>query len=243
MDLKPFFNYYGGKWRVGRYYPRPRHTTIVEPFAGAAGYSVRHYQADVVLVDLDPVVAGVWDYLIHVTSAEVNRLPVKINHVDEIRGPQEARWLVGFWLNKGAAPAKTPGAWMRAGQHSTSFWGPEIQRRISTQVSYIRHWKSFNKSYQAGAQSKAATYFVDPPYSDLCGSLYRTKFTDYAELGSWCQNRSGQVIVCEKYGADWLPFRAFKDIKSMEGVRGKAVSREVIWSHNNAPTTRMKTAR
>ncbi len=36
-DLKPFFCYFGGKWRAAPHYPTPKHAEIVEPFAGAAG--------------------------------------------------------------------------------------------------------------------------------------------------------------------------------------------------------------
>lgn len=39
--LKPFWRYYGGKYRAAPRYPVPLHRTIVEPFAGAAGYSLR----------------------------------------------------------------------------------------------------------------------------------------------------------------------------------------------------------
>ena len=41
--MKPFFRYYGGKWRDCAKYPPPQFDTIVEPFAGSAGYSVRHH--------------------------------------------------------------------------------------------------------------------------------------------------------------------------------------------------------
>jgi hypothetical protein len=45
--LKPFFNYYGGKWRVARRYAPPEHDLIIEPFAGAAGYApVGQYLTD-----------------------------------------------------------------------------------------------------------------------------------------------------------------------------------------------------
>jgi hypothetical protein len=40
----------------------------VEPFAGAAGYSLRHYLHDVVLVERDPRIAGVWRYLLRVCA-------------------------------------------------------------------------------------------------------------------------------------------------------------------------------
>ena len=39
--LKPFWRYYGGKYRAAPAYPPPRLGTIVEPFAGSAGYSLR----------------------------------------------------------------------------------------------------------------------------------------------------------------------------------------------------------
>jgi hypothetical protein len=36
VSLRPFWRYYGGKWRAAPRYPRPTHDTIIEPFAGAA---------------------------------------------------------------------------------------------------------------------------------------------------------------------------------------------------------------
>ena len=35
MTLRPFFSYYGGKWRSAvKHYPAPEFDQIVEPFAG-----------------------------------------------------------------------------------------------------------------------------------------------------------------------------------------------------------------
>jgi site-specific DNA-adenine methylase len=52
--LKPFFCYYGGKWRAAPHYPAPEHDRIIEPFAGAAGYSMRYPQKRVALYEKDP---------------------------------------------------------------------------------------------------------------------------------------------------------------------------------------------
>lgn len=52
--LRPFFNYYGGKWRAALHYPGPRYDHIIEPFAGSAGYALRYYQRRITLVDSDP---------------------------------------------------------------------------------------------------------------------------------------------------------------------------------------------
>lgn len=81
--LQPFFSFFGGKWRVGLRYPAPMYPTIIEPFAGGAGYSVRYSDRQVVLYDADPIIAGLWSYLIKVSPAEVLALPLRV-------GTQEA---------------------------------------------------------------------------------------------------------------------------------------------------------
>lgn len=60
----PFFTFYGGKWRAAPRYPSPIYNTIVEPFAGAAGYAVRYYERDIILIEKDPEIAALWRYLI-----------------------------------------------------------------------------------------------------------------------------------------------------------------------------------
>jgi site-specific DNA-adenine methylase len=232
--LKPFFCYFGGKWRAANRYPFPVYDTIVEPFAGAAGYSLRHFSKKVVLYDLDPAICGVWEYLIHASVEEIRALPIDVSHVDQLDACQEAKWLIGFWLNKGASqPHLSPSAWMRSGIRPNSYWGETIRDRIATQIPSIRHWKIRNASYEI-APNEAATWFVDPPYRGDCGKLYRCRLEDkdYEKLGEWCQNRAGQVIVCEREGADWLPFSAFSTTKSTPG-RGKSYSKEVVWLNHS----------
>lgn len=227
-DLKPFFCFYGGKWRAAPHYPTPLHDTIIEPFAGAAGYATRHAGHKVVLYDADPRIAGLWQYLIGAKGSEIRSLPAVVESVNDIRGPQEARDLVGFWLNKGtAAPSKTPGAWMRSGIHPTSFWGSEIRARIAAQVEEIRHWKAYCKSWES-ATRQTATWFVDPPYEKM-GKHYKYSTVDYVALAQWCRRLSGQVLVCEAAGASWLPFKPFRSIKASPAKFGGKVSQEVIW--------------
>lgn len=91
VRLKPFFSFYGGKWRAAPRYPAPEHSTIIEPFAGSAGYSVRHHEQNVILYEIDPVIAGVWDYLIHAKESEIMSLPASVPHVKGFALPQEAR--------------------------------------------------------------------------------------------------------------------------------------------------------
>jgi site-specific DNA-adenine methylase len=55
------FSYYGSKTKLVHLYPPPKHDTIIEPFAGAAAYSLYgdHWQKQVILYDAYPKVAAV----------------------------------------------------------------------------------------------------------------------------------------------------------------------------------------
>lgn len=230
--MKPFFTFYGGKWRAAPRYPAPTRETIVEPFAGAAGYSVRHHGSRVILVEKDARIAALWRYLIAASPDEIMSLP-DIRHdqtIDDLGLPDGPRWLVGFWLNKGSnGPRRSPGAWMRSGTHNTSFWGPAIRARVASQVDAIKHWTVIHGDY-SDAPDIEATWFIDPPYKGA-GSIYKhsSREIDFDALASWCRSRRGQVMVCENDGANWLPFEYFMDAKSTEGRRGKSVSKEAIW--------------
>lgn len=233
--LKSMICYYGGKWRSAPHYPQPTHKTVIEPFAGAAGYSSRYPHLDVLLYDKDPIIAGLWDYLIHVPSSEIASLPIVVDHTDSLACCQEAKHLIGFWLNAGsAAPCKSPSSWMRSGTRPTAFWGEEIRSRIAKQVEMIRHWRVKCADY-TDAPDIPATWFIDPPYIGA-GKHYRMGCAgiDYSALAEWCSNREGQVIVCENDGANWLPFIPMGDLKSTPGRHRKGYSREVFYYNPHA---------
>jgi site-specific DNA-adenine methylase len=230
-QLRPFFGYYGGKWRDAiKHYPAPEHDVIVEPFAGSAGYSMRYANRKVILCEIDPVLAAVWRFLIRVKPREILAIPdlPLDGSVDDLKVSEEAKWLVGFWLNRGtASPRKSPSKWMRDGIRPGSFWGPRVRETIASQVESIRHWQVINSSYAEFASSRTATWFVDPPY-EAAGKHYRfgSEQVDYQALATWCRARRGQVIVCENEGATWLPFRELAEVKT---TRADKRSREVIW--------------
>jgi site-specific DNA-adenine methylase len=238
--LRPFFGFYGGKWRDAlKHYPTPAHKTLVEPFAGSAGYAIRHADRMVLLGEKDPVIYGVWHYLIHATPAEILRIPdlEPGQTVADLRVAQEARWLVGFWLNRGVSRPRTgPSAWMRDGIRPGSFWGARVRHTIASQVERIRHWKVFNCSYEDLPFTGEATWFIDPPYQKQ-GQHYHhgADAIDFAVLRAWCKSRPGQVIVCENEGADWLPFSRLADVKT---TRRGSRSVEVIWIGGNTRSTR-----
>lgn len=230
--LRPFFTYYGGKWRAAPKYPAPTHDTIVEPFAGSAGYATRYCDKRVILVEKDHKIASIWRYLIGADPERILGLPdigpegVAAHDLEDAE-----RWLIGMRLNNGVShPCNAPSAWMRRGTHARSFWGQAIRERIASQVGAIRHWTVIEGDYTE-APDITATWFVDPPYDCAAGRHYvhGSAGLDFAALGNWCRGLSGQRIVCEAMGATWLPFRHFADIKANESRNGGKVSREAVW--------------
>jgi hypothetical protein len=244
--LRPFWRYYGGKWAAARWYPAPRYETIIEPFAGAAGYSCHYPDRRVVLVDQSPVICGIWRWLIAVEPSEVLAIPdiPEGGTVDDLPCCQEARWLAGFWCNQGAAsPRKRPSAWVRSphpkvGNTDTLGWRPKVRERIARQVPLIRHWQVIEGDYRE-APDVEATWHVDPPYQ-VAGKYYpyRLARDDYAALGAWCLSLRGQVMVCEQAGADWLPFVTMAEVHAMSGKQkgSRTTSSEVVWPGEGTQT-------
>jgi len=203
--MKAFFPYYGAKLRASGMYPAPRHDMIVEPFAGSAGYSVRHGAGKrVILVDADENIARTWDFLTRATERDISSIPdvERGQPVRDIRACEEARLLVGWWVNRGSA---TPKNFVSSWSADGSGWCEETRQTIASQLRMIRRWKIIHGGYEH-APDVEATHFIDPPYSCHAGRLYRHNHIDYRRLSKWCRSRNGRVIVCEGRGADWLPF-------------------------------------
>ncbi len=231
--LRPFWRYYGGKWRAAPRYPGPLFDTIIEPFAGAAGYSLRYPDRNVILIDKYPVIVGIWRYLIAVQPEEVLKIPL-VDAVADLPAwvPQEARWLVGFTLNSAVvSPCNTisaGGKKMREKGRVFEGWSEMMRQRVATQCPKIRHWRVIEGDYTEAPNTKAV-WFVDPPYNNKAGSYYKQKFADYEALGEWCHTRLGQIIVCDNGGATLLPFRPFGVFQENLNKIGKGGSREVVW--------------
>ena len=221
--LKPFFSYFGSKYRIAHRYPNPRYDLIVEPFAGSAGYSLLYFDKAVLLVDASELIIGLWQYLIDVKESEIRKLPVNILEIEGIQVCQEAKWLIGFWITQ-AQSTPSPRAW---GFHARRFgWNEAIRDRVAGQLQYIRHWVARQGSYERILNSPA-TWYVDPPY-EKAGKRYKNRITDYKQLGDWCKTREGQVIVCEAEGARWLPFKPM--LSNLNGS-GKFY-KEILWTSN-----------
>ena len=214
--LKPFINYFGGKYRIAMMYPKPEFNTIIEPFAGGAGYSLRYHECNVKLYDKDEYIVEMWDYLINASKADIMSLPHDVDDVDCINVPQGAKYLIGFCLNTGASrPCKTRSKWGHKYISGCQFWGEKRRERIANQVEKIKHWTISKVDDYSDILNENATWFIDPPYQDK-GYAYRygSNAIDFNHLGSWCNERLGQLIVCEQKDATWMPFNNCKSVKA-----------------------------
>jgi len=205
------FSYYGRKGKVVKYYPVPVYDTIIEPFAGTAVYSLYgdNWQKKVILIDKYDVIFRIWKYLQQASVEDILKLPdvkngeelVKVNGFNELL--QEEKWLIGFSVNNGSAMPKNV-----AGRMNFNSWSRD-KKRIAGDLHKIKHWDIRCDEY-FNAPDMKATWFIDPPYSGLCGGKYykiNNKTINYERLTEWCKSRSGQTIVCGNTMETYLPFR------------------------------------
>lgn len=230
--LRQFFSYFGSKVSLAKHYPAPRFDTIVEPFAGSAGYSCLYPDREIILHDIDPVIVGVWKFLIRATYADIMSLPLK--PIDVAGLSQAERDFIGFWWRRaGAVPSAKPVPWALSGKWPSSFWTAQTRTRIANQVDRINHWKCSLRPILPNPKWYS-TYFIDPPYQQQ-GKRYTfgSEQMDYADLEGYCRwlqhGDQYQVIVCEASGADWLPFRPLYENRTVKYKKEKRMIQEMVW--------------
>jgi site-specific DNA-adenine methylase len=213
------FYYYGRKKQIVRHYPPPRYDTLIEPFAGAAAYSLHHNSSvsRVILIERDEKVADIWKWLIHeATQQDIQALP------DLKQGERSTEFLHIIH-----AATKMAFAFKRIKVTPVLARNWEISRRVfAKHLHEVKHWEIICGDYTE-APDIEATWFIDPPYQGHPGMGYRHSSAklDYAALKKWSLRRKGDIICCEGTDATYLPFRHLLDLK---GVAGKT-SREMIF--------------
>lgn len=227
--LHPFFSYFGSKYRLAKYYPKPEYNEIIEPFAGSAGYSLLYPDKQITLYEVYEPIVELWNYLINVSEEEILSLPLgpfdKNHPVESEVSSIPARILLGFWLTESQTNvSRYPLSKSRGGN-----WTERKRKMIASQLKYIRHWKVEKRSFDE-IENRKATWFIDPPYEEA-GKRYRYNKINYSILGQWCKERMGQVIVCEQNKAKWLNFEHFKTDRKVRNASNKDY-KELVWYNN-----------
>jgi hypothetical protein len=217
------WSYYGRKKKIIKYYPEPKHSTIIEPFAGTASYAYEYFDRDVILVDAYDVIIKIWKYLQNASENDILSLP-DVENAEFIGDKysylcQEERWLIGFCINNGSQRPKHT-----AGRMNFNSWSRD-KIRIANDLYKIKHWNFVLGDYRSIKNIKA-TWFIDPPYKFQ--KLYTVNSINYDDLSVWCGDRVGQVIVCEQLGATWMDF---SPLVSLSGQRTKTI--EVVSLFDN----------
>ena len=233
------FSYYGSKYSIVKRYPFPKYDRIVEPFAGAAWYSLTYGTCrDVLLCDINPVIYHIWKWIIEeATLKDVEALP-ELEVGEDLRNYKQLtdveRDLLGFAVNTGTeSPRYVTTKWAAHGRGIDGGNGRGrielLKHRLRHYLPRIKHWKVLDCSYRAIKSNRRSTWFIDPPYDGPASRAYVEPPIDYRQLACWCRERVGQVIVCEIEGANWLPFRQLTDKKR----RTRYVTMtEVVWTND-----------
>lgn len=234
--MRPFFPYAGSKWNLAPKYGAPAYSTVIEPFAGSAAYSVRHNTKRAILIDTSPEVIATWQYLINASAEDIQKLPIDFETLVGLDLPLGAKYLIGFWISKGTSvPQNKKSRWAIEYRDSTQakVWNEAARNRIASQVESIKEWEAYNIDYQE-IENIEVTWFIDPPYQTRGKAHYPRHYRmNYEACAEFCLSRKGQVIVCEGEGGDWLPFEHLYDARGTFGKHRSGVSREYAYLKGN----------
>jgi hypothetical protein len=214
------FYYYGAKRMLARRWGMPTRPLVIEPFAGSAGYSMHwlNYVDEVRLVEKDPRVAGLWRRLLAMEPEEVLAL----------EPPEYGVYTDDFlWMTAATSNAIAQLRTLKMPERV-----PDVARAMLRQIAKrlpaaTRKVTIIEGDYTLAGDDEA-TWFIDPPYQVNSNGSAKTKFPqgmgyapgckstdlDFEVLAEWCRTRRGQVIVCEQSGANWLPFKPLKPLRT-----------------------------
>jgi hypothetical protein len=214
---------------AARHYPKPLTGPIVEPFAGGAGYALRHPHGKVILAEADKNIFELWHWLIGAQAVDILDIPVNNTEGCDIRLmplSQGQKLLLKNWQRtNNVSECWTISAWgNKPGQ-----WTENCRNRVAKDIETIRHWTihedGFTLMESDLANDTSATWIIDPPYQ----YNYRYKngsHFDYDRLSSAVNAIKGQVIACEavcpKTGAtpNYLPFTFFAKTVTSRRAKG-----------------------
>lgn len=225
------FNYFGSKARLAPTYQAPKDDLIIEPFAGAAGYSMYWLQERrdlmCLLIDSDPLVVEIWETLLAMSPTDLWEYPAP----EKGARTNDPLYLTSAW-SSGSWVRRSRGRDYQVTERMAQVF-PEVRQRMAQTLSRVRGRVAIQHGDYQDAPDTEAVWFIDPPYQ-LDGRWYSKNQSalDFSALGEWSQTRRGQVIVCESQGADWLPFSPHATNQTLASSQ----SVEVVWYSDPEPT-------
>lgn len=234
MPNRSLFPYFGAKSKIAHLYDAPQHKLVIEPFAGGASYSLLYANdiasREVWINDLNPATYELWKYVTTTPAKDIlAHVPERVDPgmtMDDLAPQGAPAGLVSLLRSQFAQGAfGMKGTRSKVAPFGALAW-KSFRQRIHDYVPLIQGWTVTNLPYQELPNQKA-TWFIDPPYNNAAGRTYNmgADGIDFVELGAWCKERQGQVMVCENAGADWLPFVTLTDKRL--GIYNESIKSEV----------------
>lgn len=215
------FYYYGAKNLLSKYYSEPEHNIIIEPFCGSAAYSCFHLfknkNLKSILCDKNKDVSIAWDFILNCSEEDVKNY----------KTPNIGEYAYDFLIKTcSASNASSKCKKMKYTERLDRVF--QIQKRRILKFLPIRNRIKFiNDDYENLKYNKEKhTWFIDPPYQIKLknnsvfqnGNGYskdcNTENINFENLKKYIFSKKGQIIVCEKEGANWLPFKKFRTNKT-----------------------------
>lgn len=233
----PLFKWFGSKWTASKHYPAPTHEVLFEPFAGSAGYGLRHHTKKVVLAESDVHIRRLWRWLIsEAKESDIRDLPVNLPEGTDIRtlglNMGQALLMKTWQRTNNVGDCWTVSSWgNKPGQ-----WTENTRSRVANEFHLVKHWLVADDGLALMRNTVVpATWFIDPPYQH--NYQYRAAPLDYDGLAGLVDRLEGQVIVCEaacpKTGQlpSWLPFEPFRTtVTSRRKAHNHHHSKELIYA-------------
>jgi hypothetical protein len=138
-------SYFGGKVRAASWYPAPTHATIVEPFAGGAGYSYRYYDRNIVLIEKYDVLANMLAWFVRSGAEDIPRMPLlepgqRVSDLPNLIPEQRA--FIGFWIDMGTErPKDKPTPWSERDRQANRLntWTPRNRDKLAEFAGRVKH--------------------------------------------------------------------------------------------------------
>lgn len=206
------FKYFGSKFSKAKLYPTPSYSTIIEPYAGGAGFSLNYSDRNVILAENNKDIFSLWQYLINTcTSSEILEIPLNLpvgTEISSLSLNPGQKLLLKYWQRTNTVNCSTVSMW----GNKNGQWTKGTRSRLAIEISYIKHWIIYPSAeivFDLYSNTTNVSWFVDPPYQ--FNYRYGCKFFDYDQLAKNVKRVSGEVIVCEGEGIEgevpnYLPF-------------------------------------
>lgn len=217
------WSYYGSKSKIINYYPSPKYSKIIEPFAGSARYALKYFDRDILLVDKYDVIIKIWKYLQQCSPKDIIGLPTlsKGKSISDFNLSEDESLFLGMLAGVSSTQPRNKISYFASSKNGNK----NIFKVIASHLFKIKHWEIKLGSFTEIENQNANAYVMS------------NKLINFKELSDWCINRQGQTIVCENTKADWMNFNPI--IKQKGSLN---TTTEAIWTNEHTVYNNTQTA-